>query len=122
MDVHRFFTSLSNKITKNVGSPYASFIAVLLILAWSIGLFFVDSGITNQLYLAFLQVTIGIITFLMVFFIQHSQNIESTATQLKLDHLIHQLEQTDNRFAGIEEKTEPELRELKKEMRENAEQ
>lgn len=55
-----------------------------------------------------------IVTFIMVFIIQHSQNKETTAIQLKLNELIASNNKASNRLVNIEDLTEDELLTLKK--------
>jgi low affinity Fe/Cu permease len=57
-----------------------------------------------------------VVTYLLVFVIQNSQNRSDKAIQLKLDELIVKLEAADNRFAGIEQRTEAELDRLGRQM------
>ena len=54
-----------------------------------------------------------IVTFLMVFLIQNSQNRDAAAIQAKLDEIIRASSQARNRFIGIEHLTERELREIR---------
>ena len=57
-----------------------------------------------------------IITFLMVFLIQNTQNRDSSAVQLKLDELICALKEADNKFLDVEELDEKELEGRREEM------
>jgi low affinity Fe/Cu permease len=102
---------MSNKVTKATGSPIAFIIALTVIIVW---------GITGPLF-GFsdtwqLVINTGttIITFLMVFIIQQSQNKETTAIQLKLNELIACSERASNRLVNIEDLTEEELDRIKK--------
>jgi low affinity Fe/Cu permease len=54
-----------------------------------------------------------IVTFLMVFLIQNTQNRDATALHLKLDEVIHAIKRADDRMIGAEEATEEELAALK---------
>ena len=85
------FEKFSSKVTKATGSSAAFIIAILIILLWiATGPIFHFSN-TWQLVI---NTGTTIITFLMVFVIQHSQNKDTTAVQLKLNELIaseHQL-------------------------------
>ena len=56
-----------------------------------------------------------IITFLMVFLIQNTQNREGAALQGKLDEIIRALEQAENRFIGLEQRDEAEITALRAE-------
>ena len=57
-----------------------------------------------------------IVTFLMVFLIQNSQNRDSKAVHLKLDELIHKAKGTRNRPLNLEQFTEEELDELQRQF------
>jgi low affinity Fe/Cu permease len=106
-----FFNKLSTQVTKAAGRPVATVIAFLLVVAWAVtGPIFQYSD-TWQL---FINTTTTIITFLMVFIIQQSQNKDTIALQLKLNELIACNERASNRLVDIEDLTEEELIVLKK--------
>jgi low affinity Fe/Cu permease len=106
----RFFEKFSGKITKATGSPAAFIIALAVILIWGVlGPIFHYSD-TWQLVI---NTGTTIITFLMVFIIQHSQNKDTLAVQLKLNELIATAAGS-NRLIDVEDLTEEELETLKK--------
>lgn len=115
----KWFSAISNTVTRWAGSPLASIIAFLLVLTWFLGIPFVQGGFHNNSYQLLINTGTTIITFILVFLIQHATNIGQAAIQLKLDEIIIKMGETDNRFASIEEKSEPELQELKQELLEN---
>jgi low affinity Fe/Cu permease len=101
-----FFERLSNKVTKATGSTRAFLSATTVILIWlATGPIFHFSD-TWQL---FINTGTTIITFLMVFLIQKSQNKESMAIQLKLNELVAAHQTASNRLVNIEDMTEEEL-------------
>lgn len=106
-----WFEKTSSGITKAVGSSHAFLLAVLVIIAW---------GVTGPIfhYSDTWQLVINtgttIITFLMVFIIQQSQNKDSMAIQLKLNELIASDEKASNRLIVVEDLTQEELEVLKK--------
>ena len=105
------FTQFSKVFTKAAGSPFATICAMVVILGWLItGPLFGFSD-TWQLVI---NTGTTIITFLMVFIIQQSQNRDSLAIQLKLNELIAANENTSNRLVDIEDLSEDELEALKK--------
>ena len=109
--LHRFFNQFSKAVTKGTGSPIAFIVAIIVLVVWAISgpLFhFSDSW---QLVI---NTGTTIITFLMVFVIQQSQNRETTAIQLKLNELIAANRNASNRLVDIEDLTEEELAALKK--------
>lgn len=106
-----FFETFANKITIWTGSSVAFSLAALIVIVW---------GVTGPLF-GFSQtwqlvINTGttIITFLMVFLIQKSQNKDSKAIQLKLNELIAANRYTSNRMVDIEDLTENELDSLHK--------
>jgi len=105
-----FFNRFSNVITKATGKPLAFILAVVVILVWVItGPLFGFSD-TWQLVI---NTGTTIITFLMVFVIQHSQNKDTMAIQLKLNELIAANEHASNRLVSIEDLTDEELEQIK---------
>jgi low affinity Fe/Cu permease len=99
----------SHWMTEWAGSSWAFAIAVLVILVWAVtGPIFRFSD-TWQLII---NTGTTIVTFLMVFLIQRSQNKESRAVQLKLNEVIAALQGASNRLVNAEELSEEELRSL----------
>ncbi|MDB5196752.1 MAG: low affinity iron permease family protein [Flaviaesturariibacter sp.] len=105
------FQRFASKATRVTGSPVAFLIALIVIGVW---------GITGPIfhYSDTWQLVINtgttIITFLMVFIIQQSQNKDSLALQLKLNELIACEERASNRLIDVEDLTQEELEVLKK--------
>lgn len=111
------FSMFANSIADWSGRPVTFVAAVFLILVWAIsGPFFAFSE-TWQLVV---NTATTIITFLMVFVLQNSQNRDGKALQAKLDELILS-SQAANKFVGIEKLDEDELREMSKVLAEKAE-
>lgn len=106
-----WFEGAAASITKITGSSTAFLIAVGVILVWAVtGPVFHYSD-TWQLVI---NTGTTIITFLMVFIIQQSQNKDSLAIQLKLNELIACEERASNRLIDVEDLTQEELEILKK--------
>ena len=106
-----YFEKFSAKVTRATGKPLAFIIALLVIVAWVItGPVFRYSD-TWQLVI---NTGTTIITFLMVFIIQQSQNKDTTAIQLKLNELIASNARASNRLVDIEDISDEELQTLKK--------
>lgn len=105
------YNRFATKITKATGSPFSSIAAILIIIGW-----LVTGPIFNYSDTWQLVINTGttIITFIMVFIIQQSQNKDTTAIQLKLNELIACEEKASNRLVSIEELTDEELVVLKK--------
>ena len=107
----QYFDKISNRITKATGSPAAFLSALAIIILWAAtGPIFKFSD-TWQLVI---NTGTTIITFLMVFVIQQSQNKDTTAIQIKLNELIACNEKASNRLIDVEDLTDSELAVLKK--------
>lgn len=103
------FERVSNTITTYSGSSPVFMAAVGLILIWAVtGPVF---GFSNT-WLLIVNTGTSIITFLMVFLIQKSQNKESIAVQLKLNELIAASTHASNRLLNIQDLSEDELKTL----------
>ena len=105
------FQKMSNKVTRATGSPLAFIIALTVIIVWAISGPLFGFSDTWQLVI---NTGTTIITFLMVFIIQQSQNKDTTAIQLKLNELIACNERASNRLVDIEDLTDEELEKIKK--------
>ncbi len=109
--VGRLFDTIAGKITRTSGSPAAFISAALVVIIWAITGPFAGYSETWQLVI---NTGTTIITFLMVFLIQQSQNKDTMAIQLKLNELIAALEKADNKLIDIEDLTEEEIEAIKK--------
>jgi low affinity Fe/Cu permease len=108
--VSRAFSEAAAFVAKATGEPAAFAIAAAIVVVWSAtGPLFHFSD-TWQLVI---NTGTTIVTFLMVFLIQNSQNRDSAAIQVKLDELIR-VSRARNTFIGIEHLTEAEIEELRK--------
>jgi low affinity Fe/Cu permease len=105
------FDRISTVVTRAAGRPAASLIAFSLVLIWALCGPIFDFSDTWQLVI---NTSTTIITFLMVFIIQQSQNKDTLALQLKLNELIACQQHASNRLIDIEDLTEDELIVLKK--------
>ncbi len=105
------FEQIANTITRWTGSGPAFGIAALIVVVWAVTGPVFGYSETWQLVI---NTGTTIITFLMVFLIQKSQNKDSKAIQLKLNELIAASRYTSNRLVDIEDLTEDELDVLKK--------
>jgi low affinity Fe/Cu permease len=106
-----FFDRIATATTRAAGRPAATVIAFSLIIVWALCGPIFDFSDTWQLVI---NTGTTIITFLMVFIIQQSQNKDTLAVQLKLNELIACQELASNRLIDVEDLTEDELRVLKK--------
>jgi len=107
--MREFFTAFANKTAKSVGSYWAFLIAFMIVLVW---------GLTGPMfhYSDTWQLVINtgttIITFLMVFLIQNTQNRDAKAMHLKLDELITALKAAHNEMISIEDLSDDQLEEI----------
>jgi low affinity Fe/Cu permease len=112
MSVTNSFARLAKWISKTCGHPSTFILAVAVILIWAAtGPIFHFSD-TWQLVI---NTGTTVITFLMVFLIQNTQNRDGAAVQLKLDEIIRALRGAHNAVLSLEEMSEKELEELKAE-------
>jgi low affinity Fe/Cu permease len=109
-DISVSFGKFSNWVAKFTGSPAAFIGSAVIVLVWALtGPVFHYSD-TWQLVI---NTGTTVITFLMVFVIQQSQNKETSAIQIKLNELIAANKNASNRVVGIENLSEAELKDLK---------
>lgn len=104
-----WFRNFAHRVALTVGAPGAFGVALLLVLAW---------GVTGPLfhYSDSWQLTINtgttIITFLMVFVIQNTQNRDAQVVHLKLDELIRAVQEARNELVDMEDLPDEALRGL----------
>jgi low affinity Fe/Cu permease len=116
---HATFSNMACSAARYAGHPLAFLTAVLLVLIWALtGPLFAYSD-TWQLVI---NTSTTIVTFLMVFLIQHTQNRDTLAVQLKLAELIMAATEAENRLATAEDLSEEELEELHKDFKRRAEE
>jgi len=100
------FYKIARRTAEISGSPFASILAVSVIIFWAAtGPIFKFSD-TWQLVI---NTSTTIITFLMVFLIQNSQNRDAKAVQIKLDEIIRAITEARNELIDTEDDTEEEL-------------
>jgi len=104
--MRRFFNMCATKISTAAGQPLTFIIAFAIILVWAVtGPLFRYSD-TWQLII---NTGTTIVTFLMVFLIQNSQNRDAAAMQAKLDELLRAVDKARERFIGIEHLTDQQI-------------
>ena len=111
--MEKLFVKFATLTAKIAGKPW-TFIACLgVVLIWAV------SGPVfqfNETWQLVINTGTTIVTFLMVFLIQNTQNRDGAAMQAKLDELVFAVKQADARFIGIEHLTESELDAILKEV------
>lgn len=105
-----FFGRFSAKVTRLAGKPGTFILALLIILVWSLSGPLFHFSDTWQLVI---NTGTTIITFLMVFIIQQTQNKDTMALHLKLNELIASNKGCSNRLIDVEDLSEQELETLK---------
>ena len=111
------FTQFASVVSKWTGRPLVFIACCALVLAWAVSGPLFGFSDTWQLVI---NTATTIITFLMVFLIQNTQNRDNAAIQAKLDEIIHTGE-SDDKFIGIEHLSDEDLAAILKEVEQNAE-
>lgn len=106
-----FFDTFSSKVTRLTGSPGAFVTAFAVVIIWGVTGPVFNYSDTWQLVI---NTGTTIITFLMVFLIQQSQNKDTVALHIKLNELIAATQGASNRLIDVEDLTDDELQTLKK--------
>jgi low affinity Fe/Cu permease len=104
-----FFDRLAAHIARLVGHPISFALACLVILVWACLGPLAGYSDTWQLII---NTSTTIVTFLMVFLIQNTQNRDNQALHLKIDELLRALDAADTRLVDLEERSEQELQKL----------
>jgi low affinity Fe/Cu permease len=112
----KVFTHFANRVAHVAGRPVTFVLCCALVVIWAASGPLFGFSDTWQLVI---NTGTTVITFLMVFVIQNTQNRDGAALQAKLDELIRS-SAAQNAFIGIEHLTEEELEEIRKECEERA--
>lgn len=108
------FRQFAGRVSDTVGTPAAFIIALLFCVAWGASGPLFHYSDTWQLIV---NTVTSIVTFLMVFVIQHSQNRDTAAMQLKLDEILRAVEGARSSMIRLEDLPDEELGRLQEEMR-----
>jgi low affinity Fe/Cu permease len=106
----RWFANFANRASQLAGHYLTFIVACLILIIWAVSGPFFGFSDTWQLVI---NTGTTIVTFLMVFLIQNTQNRDAMAMHLKLDELIRAIENADNNLIRAEDETQDELRALK---------
>ena len=100
------FTRFARATSRLAGRPVAFGAAVLLVVGWALAGPALDYSEQWQI---FVNTVTTIVTFLMVFLMQSTQNRDTEALQLKIDELIRAVSNAEDRMIALDEATEEEL-------------
>ena len=104
----KWFAKFSNSTARASGSPLAFLLCVFVVVVWAVA---GPAFHYSQTWQLIINTGTTIVTFLMVFLIQNTQNRDGAAIQVKLDELIRSSDAEDE-FMGIEKLSDKELDEL----------
>ena len=107
------FHKIAQRVSDWVGSPKAFMLALSIVILWAFSGKAFGYSDTWQLII---NTGTTILTFLMVFLIQNTQNRDAKATHLKLDELIRSLGDARNKLLDIEDETDEEIKKLQNEF------
>lgn len=107
--MRKMFTTFAAKTSQMVGSHWSFLIAFLIVIAWGASGPLFNFSDTWQLVI---NTGTTIITFLMVFLIQNTQNRDAKAMHLKLDELIAATQAAHNEMIDIEDLSDEKLEEI----------
>ena len=106
-----WFTRMAMAVSKAAGQPYTFVVAIGVVIVWAISGPIFGFGDTWQLVI---NTGTTIVTFLMVFLIQNSQNRDTEALQIKLDELINAVRGANEALLDLEQLDEKELDKIRK--------
>lgn len=115
--MEKLFVRFANLTARVAGKPWTFIACVAVVLVWAISGPIFGFSQTWQLVI---NTGTTIVTFLMVFLIQNTQNRDGAAMQAKLDELIYAQRRADPRFIGIEHLTDHELAAILEEVERRA--
>jgi len=107
--MRELFTTFATRTAHLVGTYWAFLLAVLVVVVWALTGPFFNFSDTWQLVI---NTGTTIVTFLMVFLIQNTQNRDAKAMHLKLDELISAVKSARNEMIDIEDLSEKQLEEI----------
>jgi low affinity Fe/Cu permease len=111
--MRRAFTAIASRIAAFAGRPLAFILALGTVIVWAVtGPLFGFSEVWQLV----INTGTTIVTFLMVFLVQNSQNRDAAAIQAKLDEIIRAVADAREHFIGIEHLTDQEIEQVRAEL------
>jgi low affinity Fe/Cu permease len=110
---HHLFRTFATSSAVAVGAPWAFIAALVVVVAWALSGPYFHYSDTWQLII---NTGTTVLTFLIVFLIQYSQNRDALAIQLKLDELLRAVEGARTGMVDLEKRSDGELQNLKEEF------
>lgn len=117
MNLRDLFNAVAKKAARATGRPWTFLAAVAIVVIWAVTGPVFQFNDTWQLVI---NTGTTIITFLMVFLIQHTQNADAAAVQIKLDELIRAVAEANNELLDLEELDEDRLEQIRREYEQMA--
>ena len=117
--MRKFFNLCATNISTAAGQPLTFVVAIAIILVWAVSGPVFHYSDTWQLII---NTGTTIVTFLMVFLIQNSQNRDAAAMQAKLDELLRAVDKAREQFIGIEHLTDQQIELLRAALERHAKQ
>jgi len=112
--MNEFFRKTAKKVSQMVGSMYAFFTAIFLIIVWFVTGPYFEYSDRWQLMINTLTT---VVTFIMVFIIQNTQNRDSRAMHLKLDELIRANKKARDTLINLEDESDQDLGSMEEEFK-----
>lgn len=111
--MNKLFTGIAGRIATIAGKPFTFILAAACVLIWAVsGPMFGFSEVWQLV----INTGTTIVTFLMVFLVQNTQNRDSAAMQAKLDELLRAIEAARQEFIGIEHLTDVEIERIRADL------
>lgn len=113
------FNRFTRRVSVILGHAWVFSAAVIILLIWGVSGFFLGFSDTWQLVI---NTGTTIVTFLMVFIIQNTQNRDTAAMNVKLDAVMRELQVSNAKLYGAEDEGEEELKRQRRQIEQDAEQ
>jgi low affinity Fe/Cu permease len=111
--MNELFSRFASTVARQAGRPTVFALACIILVIWAVWGPFVGFSENWQLVI---NTATTIITFLMVFLIQNTQNRDGMAVQIKLDELIRSIDSARDDFIDLEELSEQQMAELRQKL------